>query len=309
MSSTSTDVQGDTDLANLEYSADEMRQMGDATLARAVEHITSLASQPASGEVDVDTYCRTLLEPAPEKGSAFEPILEQLFREWIPKSLTTPGPGFLGYIPGGGLYPAAIADFIQNTTNRFTGIWRSAPALVQLEANALGWIREWMQFPESAGGLFTTGGSMATFNAILCAREKHLGADIRPGVIYTSAQVHHSVAKSAKLAGIMPDRVRCIEVDEQFRMRTDLMARAIEADRCVGLNPFLVVSSAGTTNTGAVDPLEIIANYCAQEGLWHHVDGAYGGFFYMCPQLRPLLTGLDRADSLTLDPHKGLFLP
>ena len=309
MSPTSNDVQGDTDLANLEYTADEMWQMGNATLARVVEHITSLASQPASGEVDVDTYCRTLFEPAPEKASAFEPILEQLFREWIPKSLTTPGPGFFGYIPGGGLYPAAIADFIQNTTNRFTGIWRSAPALVQLEANALGWIREWMTFPESAGGLFTTGGSMATFNAILCAREQHLGADIRPGVVYTSAQVHHSVAKSAKLAGIMPDRVRRIEVDEQFRMRTDLMAHAIEADRRAGLTPFLVVSSAGTTNTGAVDPLEIIADYCAQKGLWHHVDGAYGGFFYMCPQLRPLLAGLERADSLTLDPHKGLFLP
>ena len=260
MSPTSTDVQGDTDLANLEYTADEMWQMGNATLARVVEHITSLASQPASGEVDVDTYCRTLFEPAPEKASAFEPILEQLFREWIPKSLTTPGPGFFGYIPGGGLYPAAIADFIQNTTNRFTGIWRSAPALVQLEANALGWIREWMTFPESAGGLFTTGGSMATFNAILCAREQHLGADIRPGVVYTSAQVHHSVAKSAKLAGIMPDRVRRIEVDEQFRMRTDLMAHAIEADRRAGLTPFLVVSSAGTPNTGAVDPLEIIAD-------------------------------------------------
>ena len=103
MSPTSTDVQGDTDLANLEYTADEMWQMGNATLARVVEHITSLASQPASGEVDVDTYCRTLFEPAPEKASAFEPILEQLFREWIPKSLTTPGPGFFGYIPGGGL--------------------------------------------------------------------------------------------------------------------------------------------------------------------------------------------------------------
>ncbi len=297
------------DPADLEFSPDEMRRMGHATLARVVEHLASLASQPACGDVDVDAYCRELREPAPESGMPLEPILDRLFDDWVPRSFTTAGPGYLGYIPGGGLYPAALADLIQNTTNRFTGIWRGAPALVQLEANALDWIREWMTFPDTTRGLFTTGGSMATFNAVLCAREQHLGSDIRPGVAYTSAQAHHSVAKSAKLAGIMPDRVRRIEVDDQFRMRTDALADAIEADRRAGLQPFLVVSAAGTTNTGAVDPLGPIADLCAHEGLWHHVDGAYGGFFYMCPELRPLLVGLERADSLTLDPHKGLFLP
>src|SRR5438094_969851 len=182
-------------------------------------------------------------------------------------------------------------------------------ARVQLEANALDWLREWMDFPPEARGLFTTGGSMAIFNAIVCARERHLGADIRAGVLYTSDQAHHSVLKSAKLAGIMPDRVRPIESDDRFRLRMDRLQEAIAADRRASLAPFAVVSSAGTTNTGAVDPLDAIADLCAREGLWHHVDGAYGAFFYLCAELRTALRGLERADSLTLDPHKGLFLP
>jgi len=167
-----------------------------------------------------------------------------------------------------------------------------------------------MGFPPDARGLFTTGGSMATFNAIVCARERHLGADIRRGVLYTSDQAHHSVLKAAKLAGVMPDRVRPIPSDTRFRLSVEALAAAIATDRAAGLTPFAVVSSAGTTNTGAVDPLQAIADVCASEGLWHHVDGAYGGFFYLCDELREgVLAGLSRADSLTLDPHKGMFLP
>jgi len=166
-----------------------------------------------------------------------------------------------------------------------------------------------MQFPAEARGLFTSGGSMATFNAIVCGRERYLGADIRRGVLYTSDQAHHSVLKSAKLAGVMPDRVRAIESDERYRLRIDRLRDQIAADRRAGLTPFAVVSSAGTTNTGAVDPLPAIADLCAAEGLWHHVDGAYGAFFNLCGEGRAVLDGLERADSLTLDPHKGMFLP
>jgi aromatic-L-amino-acid decarboxylase len=166
-----------------------------------------------------------------------------------------------------------------------------------------------MDFPETTRGLFTTGGSMANFNAILCARERHLGRGVRRGVMYTSTQAHHSIQKSARLAGVFEDRVRSVDVDDQYRMDVGALAAAIRRDRADGLTPFLVVSSAGTTNTGAVDPLDAIADLCGKEGIWHHVDGAYGAFFYMDPALRPLLAGLPRADSLTLDPHKGMFLP
>jgi aromatic-L-amino-acid decarboxylase len=295
--------------ASLELSADDMRTMADAVLARSIEHVASAGRQPSRGDVDAAALCRSLREPAPERGTALEPLLDHLFRECIPRSFTTIGPGYLAYIPGGGLYTAALADFIADTTNRFTGIWQAAPLLVQLEANALDWLRDWMGFPESTRGLFTTGGSMATFNAILCARERQLGADIRSGVLYASDQAHHSVLKSAKMAGIMPDRVRAIASDDHYRLDVDALADRVKDDRGRGLTPFAVVSNAGTTNTGAVDPLDAVADLCARERLWHHIDGAYGAFFHLSDSLRPVLEGLSRADSLTLDPHKGMFLP
>ena len=283
--------------------------MADEVVQRCIAHIASLDRQPACGDVDAAELCRALREPAPQHGAALEPLLDQLFRDGIPRSFTAPGPGYLAYIPGGGIFPAALADFIADTTNRYTGVWQAAPALVQLEANALDWLRDWMGFPPEARGLFTTGGSMATFNAIVCARERHLRDEIRRAVLYTSDQGHHSILKSAKLAGIMPDRARGIDSDVRFRMRLDRLEEAIAADRRNGLTPFAVVSSAGTTNTGAVDPLEGINGVCAREGLWHHIDGAYGAFFYLDESVRDTLRGLPDADSLTLDPHKGMFLP
>jgi aromatic-L-amino-acid decarboxylase len=296
------------DPANLEFTAAEMRAMADLTVSRVIAHIEHLASQPASGDVRAEGLCRSMREDPPAQASPLEPLLEDLFERYVPRSFTAAGPGYLAYVPGGGVFPAALADFISNGVNRFTGVWQAAPALVQLEANALEWLRQWMQFPEGAGGLFTTGGSMANFNAILCARGR-LGTDVRTGTLYTSTQVHHSVLKSARLAGIFPDRVREIPVDADFRLRIDALEAAIAADRRSGLRPFMLVSTAGTTNTGAVDPLEACGEVCRRERLWHHVDGAYGAFFHMVPELRPLLQGLPAADSLTLDPHKGLFLP
>jgi len=286
-----------------------MRAMADDVVTRCLEHIAALPDQPSCGNVDAAALCQSMREPVPEQGTALGPLLDRLFADWVPRSFTASGPGYLAFIPGGGVFPAALADFITDTTNRYTGIWQAAPALVQLEANALDWLRDWMDFPAEARGLFTSGGSMATWNAILCARERHLGAEIRPGVLYTSDQAHHSVIKAAKLAGVMPDRVRPIASDDGYRLRIDLLEEAIKEDRRRGLVPFAVVSSAGTTNTGAVDPLDAVADVCARESLWHHIDGAYGAFFYLCPELRGVLHGLPRADSLTLDPHKGMFLP
>jgi aromatic-L-amino-acid decarboxylase len=300
---------GSDDPANFELTPDDMRRLGEEALDRVMAHLAAIPGQPVRGDVSAEDLCATMREPAPEQGAAIEAILDPLFSDWIPRSFTTPSPGYLAYIPGGGLYPAAVADFISAATNRYTGVWLAAPALVQLEANVLDWFRDWMSFPPSTRGLLTTGGSMAAFNAVLCARERHLGREVRPGVLYATTHVHHSVEKAAKLAGVFEDRVRHVPVDGAFRMRVDTLVEAVRADRAMGLRPFMVVSSAGTTNTGAVDPLDAIADVCAADGLWHHVDGAYGAFFHMCPDLRPLLAGLPRADSLTLDPHKGMFLP
>ncbi len=296
-------------LADLEFTPEDMRRMGEAVVRRVVDHLATIQQQPVRGDVDAADLCRAMREPAPEQGSALEPLLDSLFNDWIPRTFNTASPGYLAYIPGGGVFPGALADLISSGVNRYTGVWLTAPALVQLEANVLDWMREWMQFPASTRGLFTTGGSKANFTAIICARERKLGTELRRGTLYLSTETHHSVAKSARLAGILPDRVRTIPVDGEYRMRADALEDAIARDRAQGLMPFLVVSSAGTTNTGAVDPLREIAALCRREGLWHHVDGAYGASFHLCPELRPLLAGLSEADSLTLDPHKGLFIP
>ncbi len=287
-----------------------MRAMGEEVLHRVVAHVASLGEQPVRGDLEgAAEFCRALREPAPETGTPLGALLDPLFEEWIPKSFNTASPGYLAYVPGGGLFPAALADLISAGTNRYTGVWLPAPALVQLEANVLDWFRGWMGFPETARGLLTTGGSMAAFNAVLCARERLLGTEVRSGTLYVSTQTHHSVAKAARLAGIFPDRVREIPVDGAFRMRVDELAQAITVDRAAGLRPFCVVSSAGTTNTGAIDPIDAIADLAAREGLWHHVDGAYGAFFRLVDELRPRLAAIERADSVTLDPHKGLFMP
>lgn len=298
------------DLADLDLPVAQMQAMGETVLQHIMAHLDALPSMPSCGSFEgIEALCRSLREPTPDQGAPLDALLDPLFKDWIPRSFNTASPGYLAYIPGGGVFTAALADLIADTSNRYTGIWQAAPALVQLEANALEWLREWMQFPATARGLFTTGGSMAMFNAIACAREKLLGTEMRSGTLYVSSQSHHCILKAAKLAGIAHDRVRVIAVDADFRMRMDVLNAAIAADRAAGFKPFMVFSTAGTTNTGAVDPLDAVADVAAREGLWHHVDGAYGGFFHMVPELRPLLAGLSRADSLTLDPHKGLFLP
>lgn len=168
------------DPADLEPPPDRMRAMGEAVLARLIDHIAALDDQPACGDVRAEDLCRAMREPLPEHGEALEGLLDPLFRDWIPRSFNAASPGYLAYIPGGGIFPAALADLIADGVNRFTGVWRAAPALVQLEANALDWLRDWMGFPATTRGLFTTGGSMATFNAVVCARERLLGPDLRP---------------------------------------------------------------------------------------------------------------------------------
>ncbi len=303
---------GAPDPAALERPPQEQRALAQAVLDRVLGHLAGLARAPSCGDVDparAAAMCRALREGPPEQGAPLDALLAPLFDEWVPRSFGTNGPGYLAYIPGGGLLEAALADLIADTTNRFTGTWAAAPPLVQLEANVLEWFREWMGMPPGTAGLLTSGGSLASFAAIVAAREKLLGPALREGVLYSSRQAHLCIGKAARLAGILPDRVRLLPVDDAFRLRVEALADAVAADRRAGLLPFLVASSAGTTNTGAVDPLDDVADLCAREGLWHHVDGAYGAFFHMVPELRPLLAGLPRADSLALDPHKGLFLP
>ena len=293
----------------LELSPEAMRRMVEAAAERVLGHLESLPERPA---VDVEggaELSRALVEEPPEGGAPYEELLELLFERVIPTSYNTAGPGYLAYIPGGGLFHAAVADFIANAVNRYVGVWLPAPGLVQIEVNVVRWFCRMVGSPAEALGFLTTGGSLATWTGIVTARRERLPDDFLDGMIYAGDQVHHAVLKSAVLAGFPAGNVRLIPSDERFRVRPEALAATVREDRARGKRPFLVVGSAGTTNTGAVDDLAALADLAAEEGLWLHVDAAYGGFFALTERGRERLRGLERADSLVLDPHKGLFLP
>ncbi len=293
----------------LELSPDDMRQLVEQALAYILPHLESLPQQPAADTGRGAELARSLVEPLPEIGRAASELFDFLFQDVIPKSFNTAGPGYLAYIPGGGLFHSAVADLIANAVNRYVGVWAAAPGLAQLEANVVRWFYDIIGYPTRARGFLTSGGSLATFSAVVTARRERLPENFLSGVLYASDQTHHSVQKAALLAGFPPQNVRAIPSDGAFRLRVDALTQAIAADRTVGLTPFLIVGNAGTTNTGAVDDLNALADLAQQENLWLHVDAAYGGFFMLTSQGREVMAGIDRADSVTLDPHKGLFLP
>lgn len=293
----------------LELDADAMRDMMALVVDRVVDHVASLPDQPAHAVRGGRKLARALTEPMPERGAPLERLLKSLFGRVIPNSLNTAGPGYMAYIPGGGLFQAAVADFIALATNRYVGVWVAAPALVRLEQNVLAWLSQMVGLPEAAGGVLTSGGSIAGLCAVVAARHEKLGDAIERGTFYLSTEAHHSLAKAASIAGILPERVRRVAVDDRLRIDVADLERRIEEDRRAGLRPFLIAASAGTTNTGSVDDLPQVARVARAHGLWLHVDAAYGGFFCLTERGRARLSGIELADSVTLDPHKGLFLP
>lgn len=294
---------------DLELSPEEMKRMGKSAVEAAVRHIAGLADAPRSSLKDSADVVRSLREPSPEKGTDFQKILDFLMDHVIPVSINAPHPSYLGYIPGGGLFPSAVADFISDATNRFTGIWMAAPAAVRLEANVLEWFAQWMGYPGSARGILTSGGSLANFSAVVTARKHILGDDIGHGVLYASDQTHHCVMKAAILAGIKEKNIRLLETDEVYRAVPWRFEKAVKEDKEKGLKPFMIVSNAGTTNTGAIDPIGSLNDIASRYGIWHHVDAAYGGFFNLCPEGQKKLSSIASSDSMVLDPHKGLFIP
>jgi aromatic-L-amino-acid/L-tryptophan decarboxylase len=286
-----------------------MREMVGRAMERIEGFIASLPDQPMHATTGGKKLARSLRAPLPERGVPFEKLLRLLFGRVIPASLNTASPGYLAYVPGGGLFHAAVADLIADATNRYVGVWVAAPGLVQIEENVIQWFCGMLGLPATAGGLLTTGGSLANLIAVIAARRERLPPDFLKGVVYTSEEAHHSVRKAAILAGLLPEHVRAIPTCDRFRLRPDALASAVERDRAAGLAPFLLVASAGTTSTGAVDDLTALAGIAERERLWLHVDAAYGGFFALTARGRAAMAGIERADSVTLDPHKGLFLP
>ena len=293
----------------LELSGDEMRALVDQVMNRIATHIDTLPQQPASNSEDGARVARDLAERLPEAGASLDEVLNTVFDDAAPISYNTAGPGYLAYIPGGGVPASAVASLIADSVNRYVGVWLAAPGFVQLEVNVIRWFCEIVGYPADSGGILTTGGSMANFTALVTARRERLPEDFLGGTVYTSAQTHHSVVKAAMLAGLPERNVRMVPTNEHCQLRLGDLAKRIEQDRETGLQPFLVVGNAGTTNTGAVDDLAGLADLAEREGLWLHLDAAYGGFFMLTERGRKVLRGIERADSITLDPHKGLFLP
>ncbi len=293
----------------LELSAEQMRVLVQQAMDRIVAYVESLPSQAASDTEGAAELARALIEPPPETATPFSELLDQLFGKMVCKGYNTAGPGYLAYIPGGGIFHAALADLLSSAVNRYVGVWLAAPALSQLEANVIRWFSAIIGYPEHARGVLTTGGSLANLGAIVTARKDRLPENFLRGTIYYSDQIHYSVLKAASLAGFPEYNCRSIPSDDRFRIRSDALVERIKQDRKAGYQPFLFVGNAGTTNTGAVDDLAALADIAHDQGLWFHVDAAYGGFFMLTERGRNVMRGIERSDSVTLDPHKALFLP
>ena len=219
--------------------------------------------------------------------------------------------GHLGYIPGGGIFYSALGDYLAAVTNRYSGVFFASPGAVRMENMLTDWMGKIIGYPSTAGGNLTSGGSIANLTGIVTARDAHgiKGKDFEKTVVYLSEQVHHSVDKALRISGVDECIKRYIPLDDKYRMIAPLLEKQIVEDKKAGLNPWLVIASAGTTNTGSVDPITDISSIAQRYKLWLHIDAAYGGFFVLCDSGKSILKGLDQSDSIVMDPHKGLFLP
>jgi aromatic-L-amino-acid/L-tryptophan decarboxylase len=284
----------------------------EALVARAgrmlAEATAALPDRPASQNTPSAGLLGEVGAPPPEAGLPLEDLLDTV-RRAAAASYETAGPSYLAYIPGGGIFSAALGDFLAAGLNRYTGRAGPAPACVALEESVLRWMCNLFDLPAGSQGLLTTGGSLSNLIAVVAARTKYAEGAVDRAAVYVGEHAHGSMAKSARTAGIAPDRVRTVRSTPDLRMDPgDLRAR-LQEDREAGLVPICISAAAGTTNTGTIDPLPAIADVASEAGVWYHVDAAYGGFFQLARRGRERLAGIERADSITLDPHKSLFLP
>jgi aromatic-L-amino-acid decarboxylase len=245
-----------------------------------------------------------------EDGETIENIIDQIKTDVDIPGLNPASGGHLGYIPGGGIYSTAIGDYLAAVFNKYAGIYYAGPGVVKMENTLIRWMCKLVGFPESSLGNLTSGGSIATLIAIATARDAKgiSGSSVSKAMIYLTEQAHHSVDKAIRIAGLQDAQLRYVPVDKHFRMKFKELEKQVEEDKKNGLNPFLIVSSAGTTDTGAIDPLDDISDLAQKHNIWHHCDAAYGGFFILLDEHKYKFKGIEKSDSVTIDPHKGLFL-
>lgn len=302
---------------DLDWSPERARSFGDSVVALWEEFLRRLP------EMDVDSGLReaavraaVVREPSPDPMSD-DDLLEYLRTVIFENSMYPGHPGFLAYVSGPGTVPGAAADLIAGFLNQNLGGWRLSPAGTEIELALMRWLAGRFGFPDEAGGLVLSGGAMANFVCLKVARDNIVGHEVRakgvsayPALIfYCSEEAHVVISRAADMLGIGTDQVRKVPVDMAYRMLTDELTRMIEADRAAGYCPAVIAGTAGTTATGAIDPLRELAEIARANDMWFHVDGAYGGPAVLVDELRPLFAGIEEADSIAVDPHKWLYTP
>ncbi|MEP6995690.1 MAG: pyridoxal-dependent decarboxylase [Acidobacteriota bacterium] len=298
-----------------DLSPEEIRRLGALTTEAVASHREELLSHAVFGKIG--SSAALFDEPLPEEGQPFEEVLAFTRRHILPFPMGNSHPRFYGFINATADPIGILADYLAAAMN--PNCWGGDHAAVHVEQRVLQWLAQMLGFPASAEGILVSGGSMANFTALAAARramtpgnvrEDGLAGPDRPRLtVYASDQVHACVDKAVDLLGIGTRQLRRIESDERFRIRMPDLAAAVAADRSAGFLPAIVVGNAGTVNTGAIDPLDALADFCGREKLWFHVDGAYGAFAAIVPELKPLFAGMERADSIAADPHKWLYVP
>ena len=254
-----------------------------------------------------DELVEKLMEDPPEHGRAPDEVLEQALADIFPPALRLDHPRSFGFVPSCPTWPGVVADFLAAGHNVNACNWLISSGASQLECVVIDWFREWLGYPDTAGGLLTSGGSAASLDALVAAREA-AGYPERASV-YMSDQSHSAHQRAVKIVGIRPEHARIVPSDDRFRIDMGELASMVAADRAAGLKPIAVCANAGATATGAVDPLEKLADLCASEGMWLHADAAYGGFAVVTERGKRILRGIERADSVVLDAHKWFFQP
>ena len=293
----------------IKLGAEEMREMGYRIIDMLVDYTGAQAQFPVTRALDHTTFEEILSEPIPETGSSWEDVLEQFERQVLTTIDHLDHPRFFAYIPSPSNFVGVMADTLASGYNIFNSLYPLGTGAAIVERATIGWLRKLCGMPEEASGLFVSGGSVANLTGLAVAREIQLNGDMRDAIVYSSDQAHFVISRGLRILGFAPEQLREIQADEDFRLPLADLERAIAEDRAAGKRPFCVAATAGTTNSGAVDPLHDLADLCEREDLWLHVDGAYGASACLTEHRKMELAGIERAHTLTWDAHKWMFQP
>jgi glutamate/tyrosine decarboxylase-like PLP-dependent enzyme len=283
---------------------EQQRAWAQAVADFVLEHWRSLPEQAIGQSASRARLEALLRQPPPELGQDFREVLAEFAEKVAAHAFRINHPRFFAFVPAAPSLPSMLGDWLCAGTNFFAGVWLEAAGVAQVELLVLDWFKEWLDCPPETQGVLTGGGSEANLIALTVARDELPFADRARAVLYVSEQRHWSVDRAARIIGLHPDQIRGIPIDAAFRLRPAALAELVASDRAAGRLPWAVVANAGATNTGAVDPLMLLADLCAEQALWLHVDAAYGWPAVLIPEGRQELAGIGRADSITLDPHK-----